>query len=152
MPLGGKEGLLFAKAGTIPLESSTSHHEVGPGQPRPSCHWPISAPGHCPRRSCPPCVLLRTEAESQPFHLTICARPEAMEHLHSGSRPVFSSNRNTASGKTDKVKKSLIRRSWDFPGVPVVKTVCFHCRGHGFDPWLGPKIWHAAQRGQKLNK
>ena len=25
----------------------------------------------------------------------------------------------------------------DFPGGPVVKTPCFHCRGHGFDPWLG---------------
>ena len=25
----------------------------------------------------------------------------------------------------------------DFPGGPVVKTPQFHCRGHGFDPWLG---------------
>ena len=25
----------------------------------------------------------------------------------------------------------------DFPGGPVVKTLRFHCRGHGFDPWLG---------------
>ena len=23
----------------------------------------------------------------------------------------------------------------DFPGGPVVKTPCFHCLGHGFDPW-----------------
>ena len=23
----------------------------------------------------------------------------------------------------------------DFPGSPVVKTPCFHCRGHGFCPW-----------------
>ena len=23
---------------------------------------------------------------------------------------------------------------WDFPGGPVVKTPCFHCRGHGFHP------------------
>ena len=23
----------------------------------------------------------------------------------------------------------------DFPGGPVVKTLCFHCRGHKFDPW-----------------
>ena len=26
---------------------------------------------------------------------------------------------------------------WDFPGGPVVKTLCFQCRGHGFDPWSG---------------
>ena len=23
----------------------------------------------------------------------------------------------------------------DFPGGPAVKTLCFHCRGHGFHPW-----------------
>ena len=28
------------------------------------------------------------------------------------------------------------KKSSDFPGGPVVKTPCFHCRGHGFDPWL----------------
>ena len=27
--------------------------------------------------------------------------------------------------------------SWDFPGAPVVKTPCFHCRGHRFNPWSG---------------
>ena len=26
---------------------------------------------------------------------------------------------------------------WGFPGCPVVKTPCFHCREHGFDPWSG---------------
>ena len=24
-----------------------------------------------------------------------------------------------------------------FPGSPVVKTLCFQCRGHGFNPWSG---------------
>ena len=24
-----------------------------------------------------------------------------------------------------------------FPGGPVVKTLHFHCRGRGFDPWSG---------------
>ena len=27
--------------------------------------------------------------------------------------------------------------SGDFPGSPVVKTLSFHCRGHGFDPGQG---------------
>ena len=27
---------------------------------------------------------------------------------------------------------------WDFPGGPVIKTgLNFHCKGLGFDPWLG---------------
>ena len=25
----------------------------------------------------------------------------------------------------------------DFPGGSVVRTLCFHCTGHGFDPCLG---------------
>ena len=25
----------------------------------------------------------------------------------------------------------------EFPGGPVVRTLCFQCRGHRFDPWLG---------------
>ena len=25
----------------------------------------------------------------------------------------------------------------DFPASPVVRTLRFHCRGHGFNPWLG---------------
>ena len=28
-------------------------------------------------------------------------------------------------------------RNQDFPGGPVVKTLCFHCRGHGYKPWSG---------------
>ena len=25
----------------------------------------------------------------------------------------------------------------DFPGGPLVKTLCFQCRGKGFNPWSG---------------
>lgn len=28
------------------------------------------------------------------------------------------------------------RRNEDFPGDPVVETLCFQCMGHGFDPWF----------------
>ena len=34
----------------------------------------------------------------------------------------------------------------DFPGGPVVKTLCFQCRGPGFDPWSGNWILHAATK------
>ena len=30
-----------------------------------------------------------------------------------------------------------IRSFGGFPGGPVVKTPCVHCRGHGFYPWSG---------------
>ena len=26
---------------------------------------------------------------------------------------------------------------WDFPHHTVVKTLCFHCWGNEFNPWLG---------------
>ena len=29
---------------------------------------------------------------------------------------------------------SKLKRGWDFPGGPVVKTLHFQCRGHGFGP------------------
>ena len=38
----------------------------------------------------------------------------------------------------------------EFPGGPVVRTLCFHCRGHGFDPWT--KIPHAPWHGQEKKK
>ena len=31
---------------------------------------------------------------------------------------------------------SISKRQTCFPG-PVVMTLCFHCRVHGFNPWLG---------------
>ena len=37
----------------------------------------------------------------------------------------------------------------DFPGGPVVKTLRFHCRGHGFDPWSGKIPSRAARCDQK---
>ena len=37
----------------------------------------------------------------------------------------------------DRSGKKKDRECGDFPGGPVVKTLHFHCRGHGFDPWLG---------------
>ena len=39
----------------------------------------------------------------------------------------------------------------DFPGVPVVGKLHFHCKEYGFHFWLG-KILHALQGGQKLGK
>jgi len=32
-------------------------------------------------------------------------------------------------------KNLEINEGGDFPGGPVVKTPCFYCRGHRFDPW-----------------
>ena len=37
------------------------------------------------------------------------------------------------------------RGIWDFPG-----GLCFQCRGHGFDPWLGK--FHTLCSGQKKKR
>ena len=41
----------------------------------------------------------------------------------------------------------------DFPGGPMVKTPCFHCRWHKFYPWSGSKIpleaWHGGKKKKK---
>ena len=36
-----------------------------------------------------------------------------------------------------KVEPEKRKKQEDFPGGPVLKTPCFHCRGRGFDPWSG---------------
>ena len=41
----------------------------------------------------------------------------------------------------------------DFPGGPGVKTPCFHCRGHGFDPWTGKFLMpHCVAKKKNKNK
>ena len=41
----------------------------------------------------------------------------------------------------------------EFPGGPVVKTLCFHCQGPRFNPWLGgTEILQVLQLGQKKKK
>ena len=40
----------------------------------------------------------------------------------------------------------------DFPGGPVVKTLCFQCRGAGSIPGRGTKIPHAVGHGQNKIK
>ena len=43
--------------------------------------------------------------------------------------------------------------TWDFPGNPVVKTLCCQCRGHGA-PFLvgGTRIPHAVSMAKRLKK
>ena len=40
----------------------------------------------------------------------------------------------------------------DFPGSLVVKTPCFQCRGHEFNPGQGTKMPHAMHCSQKQAK
>ena len=39
---------------------------------------------------------------------------------------------------------------WDFPGGPVVKTLCPQCWGHGFSPSQGTKIPPACLTAQTI--
>ena len=45
--------------------------------------------------------------------------------------------------------QSLIKYQFheDFPGSPLIKTLCFQCKGLRFNSFLGTKIPHAAQHG-----
>ena len=42
-----------------------------------------------------------------------------------------------------------MQTNWDFPGSPVVKTLCFHCRVAGSIPGWGTGIAHAMRHDQK---
>lgn len=41
--------------------------------------------------------------------------------------------RRKSNSKTKRVKKL----TWEFPGGPVVRALCFHCRRPEFNPFLG---------------
>ena len=48
---------------------------------------------------------------------------------------------------------SLKEEVWDFPGSPVIATLCFPCRGVGLIPGGVTKISHAVSHGHsKINK
>ena len=64
-----------------------------------------------------------------------------MGEINVGLKPGRKANRqgerkheveDQGNGKEDKTIQLKMRGT--FPGGPVVKTLCFHCRGHGFDP------------------
>ena len=44
------------------------------------------------------------------------------------------------------------RDLWDFPGGPVVRTPCCHCRGPGSIPGQGTEVLQALQHSQKKRK
>ena len=47
-------------------------------------------------------------------------------------------------------KKKIPFLSWEFPSGPVVRTLCFHCHGPGFD-LVGELRSHKLQRGQSTH-
>ena len=40
---------------------------------------------------------------------------------------------------------------WECPGGSMVRTPYFHCRGHGFDPWLDHILLSGPKNGNKFN-
>ena len=48
--------------------------------------------------------------------------------------------------------KRRVRRAGDFPGGPVVKTLHFHCRGHGSNPLVGELRSHMPSGVTKKKK
>ena len=55
-----------------------------------------------------------------------------------------------ATSQCNKDHHSSIIYSRDFPGGPVVNTLCFQGRGMGLSPGRGAKIPHAVWSGQKI--
>lgn len=95
-------------------------------------HWPDSQPG-TERGQRGVCTVSAWEWK----------QPTSLRSIVTGSGRVFQAIR--------RLKKSFLRNEpryfrlnskfvlsyWEFPGNPVVRTSHFHCRGRGFNPWLG---------------
>ena len=94
--------------------------------------------------------------------LTVCQtlypRDTAMTKGNSGPALVeLTGGRGVGRGKWEEKqvidKRNTLgkkeQQSRDFPGSPGVKTLCSHCREHGFDPWLGNEchvLHHVAEK------
>ena len=53
-----------------------------------------------------------------------------------GKFPALSTVPGTDKALHQYLLEERMNNKWmDFPGGPVVKTLHFHCRGHGSDPW-----------------
>ena len=55
-------------------------------------------------------------------------------------------------GREKNIKQNYEAKMLDFSGHPVVKTLCFHCRGLGLIPGQGTKIPHATWHNPKEEK
>ena len=56
-------------------------------------------------------------------------------------------------GQLEAVVQSSLENEEEIPGGPVVRTLRFHCRGDGFDPWLGNlrscmPVWPKKKKGR----
>ena len=49
-------------------------------------------------------------------------------------------------------RRKLKVQHGDHPGCSVVKTPCFHCRGHRFNPWQGNLTSHTLPDAVKKKK
>ena len=99
-------------------------------------HRTVSLPWKCPVLPAHPSCLLSPEALTVPWELILFSYLSSAVYCMHIPLLIFSF--------------SYWRKSWlfliwgnqewsglDFPRGPVAKIPPFHCRGHGFDPWLG---------------
>lgn len=83
-----------------------------------------------------PCVHLLVSSQLDPQPPDPCCGPFSS---CSRSLPLPRPYPNTSSLCFLDTPQLCLKKSppGDFPGVPVIKILCFHCRGCGFDPWSG---------------
>ena len=138
----------------IPL--SRYSHNQGCGNPNPFSHFqpPLKLRG-----SWPAC---RANLKPQPrsarsWSWTVQWQPWLGKKEVGWEKDGESCNQGDTArqGENKHLKQSLGNclqedRSWAFPGGPVVRTPHFHCRGHGFNPWLG--TWDSASHSQSKKK
>ena len=83
-----------------------------------------------------------TQCAPSQIHRTLEQRPQteaqqrAIPCARFATPPSLSLHSTLKSPPTTTLERILRLLLWQFPGGPVVKTPCFHSRGHGFHPRL----------------
>ena len=93
---------------------------------------PLRSPGLWPVSHWPPRCSVPTLTPSLFLHRHI-----SLQDICTSFPPTWndlSLNLSLAYSFTSFRSLPSITPSWNFPGGPVVETLCFHCRGYEFDP------------------
>lgn len=99
---------------------------------------PLNRPNRIPQ--IPPCPV--------PIHFPSLPLPASLSIF---SPQGFGEEDSSTFGTSEEAEgnRDTERQQRYFAGDSAARTLCFHCRRHGFDPWLGNQVLQAVHSGQK---
>ena len=141
LPSGASDSRLLLRGRLCPVPVS-SRCPLRPIRPQPNHRVLCAFPDPAARRQPPPLALLSSFISFITSEVT-CSRascqisPPGMWLWETRGCQVYHIFTALSTCLGFQGHSTNSRGNGDFPGRPVIRTLSFHCRGHGFDPWSG---------------